>query len=299
MPAGPQPPRSAPSSHDDRRGGRASNDASAPRTPSEVRDGRGGTSIGGPGDLKGSYRLRDILDPLIAKRDERDRQSGSDLIANRTRETDTPGFGKRLQPGRYIDPVTKQICPLDDDVPEMDADAEAHLLAWGALRVLFVDRFLDFDRAIDCIYRAGKIRHDAVAGGIEDAPMMSGDQSVEDRPMGLECAQRADFVQPHQAAVLGDVGRKDYRELSFDDLVVRHRALLKGAHTKAQTFDALIYSIDPRCLLPSSALLLSAVRAQPALRYGTGTTGRSSRNPSGPVPMVCAVLTGKCDFVNY
>jgi hypothetical protein len=177
---------------------------------------------------------------LIAKRDERDRQSGSDLIANRTRETDTPGLGKRLQPGRYIDPVTKQICPLDDNVPEMDADAEAHLLAWGTLRVLVVDRLLDFDRAIDCIYGTGKIRHDAVTGGIEDAPMMSGDQSVEDRPMGLECAQRADFVQPHQAAVLSNVGRKDYRELSFDDLVVCHRALLRGAPIEAKTIDTLI-----------------------------------------------------------
>jgi len=46
-----------------------------------------------------------------------------------------------------------------------------------------------------------------------------------------------DFVEPHQAAVLGDVGRKDYRELSFDDLGVCHRALLKGAHAEVETFD--------------------------------------------------------------
>ena len=67
--------------------------------------------------------------------------------------------------------------------------------------------------------------------------MMGRDKPVDDRPVGLERPQGADLVQPHQAAVLGDVGRKDHRELSFDDLVVCHRALLNGAHTEAEIFD--------------------------------------------------------------
>ena len=67
--------------------------------------------------------------------------------------------------------------------------------------------------------------------------MMSGDQPIENRPVRLEGSQRTDLVHAHQTAVLGDVGRKDHRELSFDDLGVRHLALLRGAHTRTDAFD--------------------------------------------------------------
>jgi hypothetical protein len=99
----------------------------------------------------------------------------------------------------------------------MDADAEAHLLALGAVGIFLGDRLLDCNGAFDRIHRAGEIRHHAVAGGIEDSTVVRGDQSVEDRPVRLKSAQCANFVQPHQAAVLGNIGRKDYRELSLDD----------------------------------------------------------------------------------
>src|SRR5215469_9799134 len=130
----------------------------------------------------------------------------------------------------------------------MDADAEAHLLAGSSARVLIGNCLLDGNGALDRVDRTGKIRHYAVAGGIEDAPVMGGDQPVENRPVSLQPPQGADFVKTHQPAILGDVGREDYRELAFDDLVVCHRALLKGAHAEAERFDKLIYNIDPRSL---------------------------------------------------
>jgi SAM-dependent methyltransferase len=121
----------------------------------------------------------------------------------------------------------------------MDADAEAHLLACRSVRILLGNCLLDRDGALDRIHRTSKVGHHAVAGGIEDSTAVRFDQSIEDRLVGSQGAKRTDFVQPHKAAVLGDIGRKDYRELSFDDLVVHHRVPLSGAHANSETFDKL------------------------------------------------------------
>ena len=111
----------------------------------------------------------------------------------------------------------------------MNADAEPHLLTSRAIVVLLFDGTLDRDGAFDGIDRAGEIGDHAVAGGIEDAAAIGGNQSIEDRPVGLQRAQGTDLVQPHQTAVFGDVGRKDCSELSFDYLGFCHRPSSWGA----------------------------------------------------------------------
>ena len=202
------------------------------RCPPDARHGHCGTHSG---DFEGANRFGDVLDPLFSEWNERDRQPASNLLAHRTGKADPTGFGQRLQPGRDIDAIAKEILPLDDQVPEMNSDPEAHLLTRRAGSVLVGDRLLEGDGAFDRIDRTGEVGHHAIAGGIEDATMMGGDQPIEDRPIGLQPAQGADLILPHEAAVLGDVGRKNYRKLSFDDLGVCQLALLRGAHTENDT----------------------------------------------------------------
>src|SRR5262249_10999705 len=138
--------------------------------------------------------------------------------------------------------VAEQVLPFDDHISEMNADAEPHLLAGRAILVFFFDRVLDRDGALDGIDRAGKIGNDTVASRIEDAAAMGSDQSIEDRPVGLQPAQRADLVQPHQTAVLGNVGRKNRGELSFDDLIFCHLLSSKGADAATQMVRRAKYS---------------------------------------------------------
>jgi hypothetical protein len=57
---------------------------------------------------------------------------------------------------------------------------------------------------------------------------MRGNQSIEDRAAGLQPLQSADLVEPHQPAVLDDVGRKDRGEFSFDYLGFSHRYSLRA-----------------------------------------------------------------------
>jgi hypothetical protein len=128
----------------------------------------------------------------------------------------------------------------------MDADAEPHLLAGRATLVFFFYGVLDRDGAFDGIDRTCKIGDKTVSGSIEDPAAMGGDQSIEDRPIGLQPPQRADLVQPHKPAVLGNVGRKDYGQLSFDYLDLCHRpssrgidATSKSLHSEYSNYPAL------------------------------------------------------------
>src|ERR1700758_1841495 len=104
----------------------------------------------------------------------------------------------------------------------MNADAEPHPLPVGTVLVLVFDRFLDRDGALDRIDRAREVSDDTIASGVEDSTAMSGNQSIENHPVGLQSAQSADLVQPHQAAVLGNIGRENCGELSLDDLAFYH-----------------------------------------------------------------------------
>ena len=72
---------------------------------------------------------------------------------------------------------------------------------------------------------AGEIGDEAIARRGEDPTAMRGDQRIGYGPVSVEGAKGADLIQPHQAAIALDIGRKDCRELSFDLLGFQPRHL--------------------------------------------------------------------------
>jgi hypothetical protein len=154
-------------------------------------------------------RLRDVLDLLLAQIVEAQRQLVADLAVRRGRNANRAGLGKRLQPGRDVDPVAEQIDAIDDDVADMHANAQLHRLVDGIARVLRGDRSLDRDRALHGIDRAAKVGDDAIAGGVEDAAPVRCDQLIDDDAACLQPRERADFVARHQPAVASNVGGED------------------------------------------------------------------------------------------
>jgi hypothetical protein len=52
---------------------------------------------------------------------------------------------------------------------------------------------------------ARELRHDAVAGDIDNSSALLGDQRQDHRLVRFEVANRLFFVAPHQARVAGDV----------------------------------------------------------------------------------------------
>jgi hypothetical protein len=73
---------------------------------------------------------------------------------------------------------------------------------------------LDFDRAAHRVDGARKLDEHAVAGVLDDLPAVPNDARLEERaPMLPQTAVGAFFVLADEAAVSGDVGHKERRQL--------------------------------------------------------------------------------------
>ena len=78
---------------------------------------------------------RDVLHRLLAEIGEGQRQLVPDLLVGRARDADAAGLAQRLQPGGDVDAVAENVVAVDDDVADIDADAEDDLLVFGNGRV--------------------------------------------------------------------------------------------------------------------------------------------------------------------
>ena len=104
--------------------------------------------------------------------------------------------------GGNIDPVPKDVVAVDDDIADIDADAEDDALVLGHARIAADHAALDYHRAPDRIDDTGKFDQRAVARGLDDTATMTGNRPVDQRPaMGFQRLQSADLIGLHKPAV--------------------------------------------------------------------------------------------------
>src|SRR5687767_396289 len=160
-------------------------------------------------DLKSPHRLLDVLDAARAGVDVTSRDLEVHLVVDRARDQHAARLCKRLQPRGDVDRVAGYTVVAPDDVAEVDADAQAHPLAWRKPRVLIGDGSLDGLRALDGVHGAWELRHQAVADAAEDAAVELAHERVEEGAPDRERGERAGLVGGHQPAVIDHVGRED------------------------------------------------------------------------------------------
>ena len=115
-------------------------------------------------------------------------------------KTDRAGLGDPFQPRGDVDAVAHQIAvALLDDVAEMNADAEFDAAIGRHAGVALDHRVLHFDGAAHRVDHAAELDERAVAGALDDAPVMDRDGRVDQI-----AAQRA---QPRERAILVRAGR--------------------------------------------------------------------------------------------
>ena len=101
------------------------------------------------------------------------------MFVNIGRDAQAARLGKRLQPGGDIDAVAEQIAVFDDDIAEVDANAQAHAPVLGNVGVLRPLEALNFDGATHSLDSARKLGDDAVAGASEDPAAMALDHIID------------------------------------------------------------------------------------------------------------------------
>ena len=163
--------------------------------------------------MKGAHRAGDVLDALFAEILEVDRKLVANLIAGGARDADAAGPGQCFEPRGDVDAVAEDVLALDDHVAHVDADAELEPALLGNARVAPGHGVLDLDRALHGIDDAGELGQEAIAHGLDDAPVTGRDHRLDQlAKMGLEGAERARFVGPHQPRVADHVGGQDRRQ---------------------------------------------------------------------------------------
>ena len=126
------------------------------------------------------------------------------------RYANASGCRDLLKPGGDVDAVAEDVVALDDDVADVDADAEGYAPILGDLGGAVSHRRLHLDRAAHGIDHARELQQQAVARGLDDAPSVAGDCRVDHLlAKGFQRRQRAALVAAHQPRVARDVGRDD------------------------------------------------------------------------------------------
>jgi hypothetical protein len=143
-------------------------------------------------------RLGDVLELNRAEIDDLEIEPPLDLPVGLFGEADRAGRGNALKPRGDVYAVAHEIAVgLLDDVAQMDADAKLDALFRRHARIALDHAALHFDRTAHGVDHAAELDDRAVAGALDDAAVMHGDDRVDEvaaeRP---EPGQRAVFVRP-------------------------------------------------------------------------------------------------------
>jgi hypothetical protein len=120
-----------------------------------------------------------------------------------------PGF----EPRRNIDAIPENIAILDDDISDIDANAELDPIVARNRRIALGHCRLHFDRAAQRVDDAGELNQQTVAHHLDDPAMMLGNLGI--RHLGADCPepfQGSALVDADQPQIAGDIGREDRRE---------------------------------------------------------------------------------------
>jgi hypothetical protein len=129
------------------------------------------------------------------------------------RDADAAWFCNPFETHCNIDTITKDIIVRDDNITEVNADAEFDPLVLRHIGILFCHAALDVVGTSHGVDHAGELNESAVAGILHNAPAMITDFGIKKRlSKSFELRQRAFFVDPYQAARARDIRRQNSRQ---------------------------------------------------------------------------------------
>ena len=170
-------------------------------------------------DAEDTYRIRDILDRVLAHVFEGDVEPAPRLAVCIVRQADAARLGQRLDAGRNVDAIAVNVVALDDDVAEVDAVAEPDSPILRHIAIALGHAALNVDGAGDGIDDARKLDKRAIADELDDPAAMFGNRGIDELgAMRLERSMGAGLVVGHESTIANDIGRKDRGEPPFDVL---------------------------------------------------------------------------------
>ena len=138
-----------------------------------------------------------------------------DVLPDARCDADTAGFRQRFQTRGNVYAVTINIVTIDNDIAEIDPDAQRD--SWmGGVVARSGGGALHRKRELDRINGAAKLDESAVANKLDDAAVVVLDLRIEDRqPVMLQRGKRACLILCHHPRIANDISDKDRTELAI------------------------------------------------------------------------------------
>src|SRR5215472_7940292 len=126
------------------------------------------------------------------------------------RDADAAGLGDTFEACSDVHTVPEYVAILDDNVADMNTNAEFDLFVLRYRCIALGHASLDFKGAAGSVHGACELNQYAIAGPLDDAAAIICDLRFQKlAPMNIEPQQRAFLVGAHQAAVAGNVAGED------------------------------------------------------------------------------------------
>ena len=146
-------------------------------------------------------------------------QPAVDCFMHGARDQDPARWRFGFQPRGDVHAIAIKIVAVDDQVAEVQADAEDDGGVRRLIPIGFGHCLLELDCGTECIHGAGELGQRAIARQLDQPPAMTRQHRLQPlRPMGLQPRQRAVLIPAHQPRVAHDICRKDGRQSPYNPL---------------------------------------------------------------------------------
>jgi hypothetical protein len=165
-----------------------------------------------PLDAKHLHRPFNILENDLALILQYQFKLSRHCVVDGARDENAARGSLSLEASCNVHTIAIEIVPLDDQIPEMDSDAEHYSVEFVLVAVRVRDRLLKLDRRAERFHRACELGQHAVTGQLDDAAAIPTKGRFEAVAAPLfQSQQRAALVAAHEPRISHDVGRHNGR----------------------------------------------------------------------------------------
>src|SRR6516164_3495903 len=161
--------------------------------------------------------ISDVLQLPLPQIDKLGRNRSAHMPPGVGGYADTAGRSEAFEPCREVDTMAVDVVRRDDDVTEIDADAQLDASALRHPGIAGDDEPLHIQGAANRVDHAAELDEGAVTGVLDDPAAMFADPRLDDlTPIGEQTEMSALLVVRHQTRIADDIGRKDRRQSPFN-----------------------------------------------------------------------------------
>ena len=161
-------------------------------------------------DCIDAHLLRNVLELLLAHVADMKRELALDLLVGILGKADRAGAGQRLHASGNVDAIAVDVALVDDNITDVDADAEFDAANFGNGGVALGHGTLDFHGTTGCVDRARKFHQSTVTRGLDDTAAIFRHRGIDQfAATSLKGRESTFFINAHQAAIACYVGRKN------------------------------------------------------------------------------------------